>query len=648
MSKQESEQKDNENGDLETFKFSTGKASVAVSSSVKRDIMQASRFSNADFGAGQIDSYTYRAQIGKQKPTFAVDEDTHFLWEFYITIRRLRELQPFMTPMTKPNAQFLYNKDNVCQAITKLIIATVKGDGMTVKWRNKETEELDLEIEREYDEWLDNCAGIDGGFKDAVIELALRDNYPHGNSVWYKFVDDGEFVLKRLDPLSYVIIKADYLDEIKVIQYPVEQPLTPKTKAEFEKWLPSFRTPYEYYSSFGGSVLKNPISIPSEKLVFFNIFKRPPIESIIEDLTSKMEAKYYQQRALEKFSFPVLLAKVPRNPQRDKDDNKFDAKVIEASKAMADLRIGDGLAVPGVVKNLDGTANLCEAWEIDVLSTHDKVMPFPDAIGLLDKQISWGMYASIDLLQASGAALATEITSTLKNIANDIREVIGKVQKSIAHDWGIFYNKNPEKYDIITEWGVMKEENKPAFVQMVATLVGLGIITIPEGRKEIRKVGINVKELPEEEFPEEEDMMPPEVGGKPPFGLGQKPGLAPTALPRAIGQKPVGTTPKQTTEQPKTEKEKGLGFWRRTAEGGLVFVRGKTIGAAKRKIIPGAGKRLGAKMEDKYEFEILIDNVNEDEFKRFQLAPKSIMCNLFNLSDISDEILDSEKELPDA
>ena len=466
----------------------------------------------------------------------------------YTYIPRLYELREWFT---RPNAAlmyFLFWKDNVVRNLTKQLTTMIVGDGFRVKILNREENEFGEREERQditksINNWLGRIGGKGRSVNNYVIPWVMIDNIATGGSSFYKYIgeegddDDeiGELMLKHLDPRSYVVVHQDFRDWRKLVQFPIVQHGVTEnmTRAQFNNWKPSLQWSYIHrFSSAGYTKQLPPRDIPWNKQYYFDLFFRAPMNTIIEDIISKMQAKFFHIKGLEKVSFPFMLIKVPRHSVRDNDDAKYKTKLDDAAQIGAEIRSGDSFAFPGIEYTDDGT-KLTEGWQVEVIDTASKLKDFQVDIRMLNEEIAIGLFLNIAMVSASGVmgqqthqATGANLMSITQMLGKTLRAEIQAMLFQVIKDYVLLkFNEKLEDEDIEEQWSKLREADVAAFFQIIIQSYSQQLVSLNEARSLMERIGIDLDPLDEEELARQQALMGGEGEGEQPFDRNKLPQL---------------------------------------------------------------------------------------------------------------------------
>lgn len=457
--------------------------------------------------------------------------DTTPFFDPYLFVPRLFELREWVTRPSKALKYFLLWKENTVRNLTKQLITLVVGEGFNVRILSSEVKENgereeEEEISKGVNSWLNRIGGKGRSVNNYLIPWVILDNVSTGGCSFYKYIaeegddDDelGELYCKHLDPRTYVVVHHDFRDWRKLVQFPIVQNgiTEDMSRDQFENWKPSLNwSMIWHFSSPGLTKQLPPRDIPWNKQYYFDLFFKAPMDTVVEDIISKMQAKLYHIKGLEKYAFPFIVIKVPRHAIRDVDDAKFQQKLKDAAQIAAEMRTGDSFAFEGREYDADGRT-LSEGWEIVPIETARQMKEFQPDVRMLDEQIAIGLFMNIAMISSSGTmgqqthmATGANLNSNIQMLGKDLRAEIQIGLFEIIKDYVLLkYNVKLEDDQIEEQWSKIREADIASFFQVIFQSYTGQLITFEEARALMSRISIDLPEISQEDvfdpFAEEE------------------------------------------------------------------------------------------------------------------------------------------------
>jgi hypothetical protein len=459
----------------------------------------------------------------KDMPSIGYD-DGEFLKTPHLVIPRLAQLAQWMVKPSKNTNWFLYWSDSVLQILTNIYKSMLIGDGMKPVVMDEKGEEEIPDLSIVCQDWMMAPCGSspdNRGFTidNFVIPLILIDCLTCGGSAWYKQFgmegihhqeEVGELMVKWLDPRTYATVRHDIYGWFKLMQYRSMQPNLPMNREQFDtQFNPTLMTQFGHLSGSGQVNWAPPINIKSADFYWFNLFLRPPVSSIVQALISKLILSFLRDKFVEKAVIPFLLVKVPRHAIRDASEKKFMEKLDYVGKVISEYRSGDAIGVQGEEYNNDGTI-ITKGWEVTPIDITKVTMDFNALFRQLNEEIGWGVYMSIATISPSGVqgqtthmATGGEINANIIQEVKSQRRMLSQVFQWILKD--VIEHKTGEVVkpsQVKIEFSKIREEDAALFLNVLNSLKASGALLTNEMRREADRLGVKLKDLPEEMTPE--------------------------------------------------------------------------------------------------------------------------------------------------
>ena len=187
---------------------------------------------------------------------------------------------------------------------------------------------------------------------------------------------------------------------MKYIQLTWIDPLLPTTKTAFysSTYDPVMGTIYGQLIHQPTGIQFYKIHIPSEQIISFKLFRRPPMDSIIHIVVHKRWIQNYLKVHDSRFASPVPVITYGDKDYHPLSEDIYESKLKEISAKASNWQNFENWVIPWFVKieNMDMPKHKNE-W-IEQLNYHDE-------------QLIFGLMGSIALMRASGTELATSRTA---------------------------------------------------------------------------------------------------------------------------------------------------------------------------------------------------------------------------------------------
>lgn len=458
----------------------------------------------------------YDPEKGENRPQVFQEGRTDW-YDPFITIPRLYEVRNYLPRPDKSTNMYLFGIDGTVQNLVGQMEAIVKGDGTRITIYNKNLKSENKKYTRTARNWVRVAGGKGRSFDSYVLPWVIKDNYCTGMVGFAKYigqddddmVEKGQLALPRMDPRLYAMKTHDTRLWRQMVIFPIKQGEIPDKKEQFQKWNPTYRGVYSPISSAGLVDFKDPITLPNNTYYTCELFQgHAPLSTILSEMISTVEMRYFRNKAFEKVAFPPILIKVARNKTRDADDTKYLEKLSAASTLGAELRNGDSIAYEGEEYDADGNI-LGKGWEIDALDLKSKTLDFNSAFQLIDSQKAYGLRMSMSMLTPHGMGGERH---TLSAGANSVQNVLNtaKAIRSIMRDFlidvltDVIYLAHNVKLDyeqIDVQFSETREQDAAGFSNIVFGAYDRNLIDEEEARAHLLRVGMRL------EFKERDDLL---------------------------------------------------------------------------------------------------------------------------------------------
>lgn len=460
-------------------------------------------------------------------------DDVDFFSDPFIIIPRLIELADWMIYPSKNTNVYLAKMDDTFRMLFELYKATVIGDGMRVKvFTDDDLKEIEMDLTKGCEEWLNAPCGISGDnagktMESWIIPMVLFEGLTCGGSAVIKWIGNetisppeevGKFMIRHIDSRSYVKIHHDFYGYSKLIQFPITQYNLPKSIDEFSTWMPALRNRFQHLSGPGANVDRGPVHIPSDQYYWFNLFLWPPMNTVLQKIISKMVLLFFQDKFIEKATFPFFVVKVPRNYQIDPDDASFKDKLNEVAKLISEYRSGDVIAIEGETYDTNNAGEkiiLSDGWEIVPLEVSQASINFSQMFQSLDEGIARGVLSTMMQIsnigvQGRSSSLSTggSVNANIDMIRKETRKILASVFKFILRDFMKHeFDEDVSLRRIDIDFTKVREEDAVVFLNQLMSYHGAGAMLTNELRSFATRLGMDLPPLPPEMTPEGKEAL---------------------------------------------------------------------------------------------------------------------------------------------
>lgn len=412
----------------------------------------------------------------------------------FIEDAEIRRLQLIMIQRTPQNMQWLFDHDNSCNSASFMLAQAVKGEqGLIVS--EAKSDKL-KEIIVDYLESINYRK---------IIDDALRDGMIHKYSIWWLEYDPkkGRVTPKWINLMTCTEVTNLWTNEPKWIQYAYvdsNMPMRSDNSAwrKYEPYLDLL-----HHSMFTADYPKDkPVKkhIMLEDVLWFNFFKQPPFLAIADIVLWKKWMQYDTSLGSKKFAMPILDAEIdlPENYELGSEEQRVLCDTV--AEDLVQLMNFGVLAHPAQIK-------------VSSVDQGAKRFEFTQLLEYADKMIHKSLFVPVNLVEASGAELATSRTTkdmfsmSMIGIRHIIIAAFTKLveiqldfigRKETAKDFKLSFQDSDqqqkmtqrEEFDAIMQLhdrGITKDENE---VRAYVSKFGIELEPLSEGElmdKEIEK-----------------------------------------------------------------------------------------------------------------------------------------------------------------
>ena len=342
---------------------------------------------------------------GKPKRAFSATRKPIILKideEYYDLDSVLKQMKHSMIKNTAPNREFAFYNDSISQTMTEITSAVMVGDGPHVTVDHKLHGKQALEI---IEDW-NMEVNVNGRTVEDYMRSVWFDEIVHADSYWRIDINpklyENRVDIQRIDPKTITKVKDPKYGWRALIQS-VPNYKGYRSEVQFYKNVVKDRIYLAPLETFGnrGMRYKLDITIPDKPNVVLrtSYFIRPPVGSILHFITGKRWTFYFMRKFAQKHWAPFLVALVgdPNTNFYPDEPEAMDEAVEYVQKILPKVSNWGGVALPGIInlKTLD-------------TQSAKSAQIYRDAIELYNKEIMWGLYASLAQRDASGNEQSTQ------------------------------------------------------------------------------------------------------------------------------------------------------------------------------------------------------------------------------------------------
>ena len=404
--------------------------------------------------------------------------------EYYQLDAVLKQMQHAMIKNTAPNREFAFYNDSISQSMTEITAAVINGNGPRIDLDRKRNKKYALDI---IDDWNADI-NVNGRTILDYTRSVWYDEIVHADSYWRIDIDrklyENRVDIQRLDPKTIIKTK-DPKKGWRALVQTVPNYKSYRTKIQFYKNVVKdkvYLSPLEQ-KGLRGLRYKLDIMIPDEPNVLLrtSYFIKPPVASILHFITGKRYTFYFMRKFAQKRWAPPLIARIgdPMSNFYPDDPEAMKEAMDMVQKILPKFSNWGGVAMPGIV-------------DIKTLDTQSGKTSqiYRDAIELYNKEIMWGLYASMSQREASGNEMSTQrgildafytfLENMRKRYANTITRFYAKC---LLPAWGI---KDVRQKNISFEYDPLKKQGYLEIAQAIERLNNAGLF---KDDNEARKAG---------------------------------------------------------------------------------------------------------------------------------------------------------------
>jgi len=404
--------------------------------------------------------------------------------EYYELDAVLKQMQHAMIKDTAPNREFAFYNDSISQSMTEITAAVINGNGPRIDLDRKRNKKYALDIIDDFNQEIN----VNGRSIHDYQRSVWFDEIVHADSYWRIDIDrklyENRVDIQRLDPKTIIKVKDPKKGWRALIQT-VPNYKSYRTEIQFYKNVMKdkvYLSPLEAYGN-RGLRYKLDIMIPDKPNVILrtSYFIKPPVASILHFITGKRYTFYFMRKFAQKRWAPPLIARIgdPMSNFYPDDPEAMKEAMEMVQKILPKFANWGGVAMPGIVdiKTLDNQAS--KTSQI-----------YRDAIELYNKEIMWGLYASMSQREASGNEMSTQrgileaFYTFLENMRRRYANTVTRFYaKCLLPAWGI---RDVRQKNISYEFEPLQKRGYLEIAQAIERLNNAGIF---KDDNEARKAG---------------------------------------------------------------------------------------------------------------------------------------------------------------
>ena len=404
--------------------------------------------------------------------------------EYYELDSVLKQMQHAMIENTAPNREFAFYNDSISQTMTEITAAVINGNGPRINVKRKNNKEYAKNVIDDFNSEIN----VNGRTILDYTRSVWFDEIVHADSYWRIDIDpklyENRVDIQRIDPKTIIKTKDPKKGWRALIQT-VPNYKSYRTKAQFYKNVVRdkvYLSPLEAYGNRGVRYRLD-ITIPDEPNVILrtSYFIKAPVASIIHFITGKRYTFYFMRKFAQKRWAPPLIARIgdPNSNFYPDDPEAMKEAMDMIQSILPKFSNWGGVAMPGIV-------------DIKTLDTQSGKTSqiYRDAIELYNKEIMWGLYASMAQREASGNEQSTQrgileaFYTFLENMRRRYANTLTRFYaKCLLPVWGV---RDVKQKDITYEYEPLQKRGYLEIAQAIERLNNAGIF---KDDNEARKAG---------------------------------------------------------------------------------------------------------------------------------------------------------------
>ncbi len=393
--------------------------------------------------------------------------------EFYDLDSVLKQMKHAMIKNTAPNREFAFYNDSISQTMVEITSAVINGTGPHVSVDRRHQKKYALNVIEDWNMEIN----VNGRTVEDYMRSVWFDEIVHADSYHRINIDrklyENRVDVQRIDPKTITKVKDPKYGWRALIQS-VPNYKAYRSEAQFYKRVLRDKIYISPLKTTGnrGNRYRYDITIPDKPNVVLrtSYFIRPPVASILQFITGKRWTFYFMRKFAQKHWAPFLVALVgdPNTNFYPDEPEAMDEAVAYVQKILPKISNWGGVALPGIInlKTLD-------------TQSAKSAQIYRDAIELYNKEIMWGLYASMAQRDASGNEQSTQ-----RGILDAFYNFLETMRRRYANTLTRFYSKC-----LLPTWGIRDVKQKNISIEF-DPLKRQGFLEVAQAIERLNNVGI--------------------------------------------------------------------------------------------------------------------------------------------------------------
>ncbi len=393
--------------------------------------------------------------------------------EYYDLDPILKQMKNAMIKNTAPNREFAFYNDSISQTMTEITSAVIVGDGPHITIDHKHQKKYALDVIEDWNMEIN----VNGRTVEDWMRSVWFDEIVHADSYNRIAIDpkmyENRVDIQRIDPKTITKVKDPKYGWRALIQT-VPNYKGYRSEIQFYRNVVKDRLYLSPLKTYGkrGIRYKLDIIIPDKPNVVLrtSYFIKPPVGSILQFITGKRWTFYFMRKFAQKHWSPFLVALVgdPNTNYYPDEPEAMDEAIETVQKILPKISNWGGVVLPGIItlKTLD-------------TQSAKSAQIYRDAIELFNKEIMWGLYASMAQRDASGNEQSTQ-----RGILDAFYTFLETIRRKYANTLTRFYSKC-----LLPVWGIRDVKQKDINVGF-SPLKRSGYLEIAQAIERLNNAGL--------------------------------------------------------------------------------------------------------------------------------------------------------------
>jgi len=393
----------------------------------------------------------------------------------------LKQMKQAMIPNTAANREFAFYNDSISQSMVEITAAVINGTGPKIDLDRAQNKQYALDV---INDW-NNEINVNGRTLPEYKRSVWYDEIVHADSYWRINIDpklyENRVDIQRIDPKTITKVKDPKYGWRALIQT-IPNYKSYRSEVQFYRNVSKdthYLTPLDTNKGY----YKQDIVIPDKPNVVLrtSYFINPPVGSVLHFINGKRWTFYFMRKFAQKHWAPLLWAKIgdPMSNFYPDEPEAMDEAISRVKKILPTISNWGGVALPGIV----------DLKTLDTQSAKSAQI-YRDAIEIYNKEIMWGLYASMSQRDSSGNELSTQ-----RGILESFYTFLESVRMKFANTITRFYAKC-----LLPAWGIrdVKQKNirftydpllKSGYLEIAQAIERLNNAGLFKDDNEARKAG---------------------------------------------------------------------------------------------------------------------------------------------------------------